>query len=273
MNSKLGILLIASGALLLIISFVTITQNSASPLENAAVPTDEVASLTEPTTQDAPTASAPQSATASQKVFAEQTIAAFTTAGPPTLAPIATFAPTLTPIPPNDSTTGGSGAAPIIAPRGSLSRTARVIITAINVDAPVEEMGWKTTIQDGQEVTDWDLPNNEVGHSVNSVEAGEAGNVVLSAHNNIYNALFRKLYTLKPGEDVTLVNASGQKFAYEVSQSYIVKEAGATQAEQLLNAQVLLPTRDARLTLISCWPETSNTHRAIVIAKLIGQTP
>lgn len=273
MNSKLGILLIASGALLLVISLITMAQNSTSPLGNVAPPTDELAALTTPQAQDTPTESATQLATDPSRAFAEQTIAAFKTAGPPTLAPIATFAPTLTPAAPNDSSVQSNAAAPIIAPRGSLSRTARVIIPAINVNAPVVEMGWKTTVQDGQEVTDWDLPSDEVGHSINSVEAGEAGNVVLSAHNNIYTALFRKLYTLKPGQDVTLVNASGQKFSYEVSQSYIVKEAGATAAEQLVNAQVLLPTRDARLTLISCWPETSNTHRVIVIAKLIGQTP
>lgn len=273
MNSKLGVLLIASGALLVVIALVTIAQNSAIPIDSGVPPTDELTSFTTPAAQDTPNVSATQLATDSVKVFAEQTIAAFKTAGPPTLAPIATFAPTLTPAASNDSSVQSNAAAPVIAPRGSLSRTARVIIPAINVDAPIKEMGWKTTIQDGQEITDWDLPEDEVGHSINSVEAGEAGNVVLSAHNNIYNALFRKLYTLKPGQDVTLVNDSGQKFTYEVSQSYIVKEAGATPAEQLANAQVLLPTRDARLTLISCWPETSNTHRAIVIAKLIGPTP
>jgi sortase A len=37
------------------------------------------------------------------------------------------------------------------------------------------------------------------------------------------------------------------------------------------NAQWILPSVDERLTLISCWPYETNTHRLIVVARPLGQ--
>jgi sortase (surface protein transpeptidase) len=39
---------------------------------------------------------------------------------------------------------------------------------------------------------------------------------------------------------------------------------------RMSNAQWILPSEDHRLTLISCWPYESNTHRVIVVAKLLS---
>jgi sortase (surface protein transpeptidase) len=35
---------------------------------------------------------------------------------------------------------------------------------------------------------------------------------------------------------------------------------------RLDNARWILPTKDERLTLITCWPAKSNTHRVIIVA-------
>jgi sortase A len=35
---------------------------------------------------------------------------------------------------------------------------------------------------------------------------------------------------------------------------------------RLANARYIQPTDDERLTLITCWPYESNTHRVVVIA-------
>ncbi len=167
--------------------------------------------------------------------------------------------PTLAPIP------AGTPTPLVTRPKG-----ARILIPAIHVDAPVVEMGWEPVQENGQTVNEWQVPDNAVGHILTSANPGERGNVVMSAHNNLYAAIFRKLYPLKPGDEITVFNAAGQGFLYRVSLSYLVQEAGASYAQRVENARAMLPTTDARLTLISCYPETSNTHRAIVIAALIG---
>jgi len=33
------------------------------------------------------------------------------------------------------------------------------------------------------------------------------------------------------------------------------------------NARWIAPTDDERLTLVTCWPYTNNTHRVVVVAK------
>ncbi len=159
------------------------------------------------------------------------------------------------------------------APIGSLSRAARIFIPTLNVDAPILEMGWKDTLLDGKLVTDWDVPLNEVGWSLNSANPGERGNVVMAGHNNLGTAVFKKLYTIKEGDEIIVTNAAGTSFLYRVALSYIVAERDVPMAKRLENAKSMQPTNDARLTLISCWPEWSNSHRAIVIARLVGEKP
>jgi sortase A len=36
------------------------------------------------------------------------------------------------------------------------------------------------------------------------------------------------------------------------------------------NARWILPSDDERLTLVTCWPATSNTHRLIIVARPLG---
>ena len=33
------------------------------------------------------------------------------------------------------------------------------------------------------------------------------------------------------------------------------------------NAAWIMPSEDERLTLVTCWPYTSNTHRLIIVAR------
>jgi sortase (surface protein transpeptidase) len=46
-----------------------------------------------------------------------------------------------------------------------------------------------------------------------------------------------------------------------------VQQKGASLTLQKENARYMDNTADERVTLISCWPYTSNTYRLIVIAK------
>jgi LPXTG-site transpeptidase (sortase) family protein len=187
----------------------------------------------------------------------------------PTLPPIKVILPTPTPAQPRN-------VAPIINPQpgadgGPLAKSSHVVISSIGVDSPIVEMGYTLHDENGQEIADWQVPENAVGHMIGSANPGSLGNVVLSGHNNISGAVFRKLYTLKPGDQLTLFNKGGSGFLYRVVQSYIVQEQGAALNQRLANARILLPTTDARVTLISCWPETDNSDRAIVIGELAGR--
>ena len=247
-----GLLLIAGGLVLLALAALQFFQ--------ASLPVDEQASAL-----IAPRATLPFTPAATR------TAIAFATSSP-TSPPVTSqqaqqaeptaveLVPTVPPPPPT------------LPPVGRLSKPVRVVIPQIGVDSTVVAMSYKLVPDDsGQLNAIWNVPDSQVGHAINSANPGENGNVVLSGHNNLFARVFRKLYTLKPGDEITLYNAVGQAFLYRVNQSYIVPEAGASEQQRLANAGVLLPTSDARLTLTSCWPETSNTHRAIVIAALEGQ--
>ena len=56
-------------------------------------------------------------------------------------------------------------------------------------------------------------------------------------------------------------------YRYQVQQKLIVKEKGESVEVRQQNAQWIAPTDDVRLTLVTCWPYTNNTHRVIVVAK------
>jgi sortase A len=122
----------------------------------------------------------------------------------------------------------------------------RLQIPALNVDAPVRHG------------TDWEQLKLGVGHSVGTANPGERGNLVLAAHNDVYGELFRYLDQLKPG-DAVIAYAGQQRYRYVITESRIVKP---TQVE------VMLPTNEATLTLISCYPYLIDTERIVVLGQL-----
>lgn len=42
---------------------------------------------------------------------------------------------------------------------------------------------------------------------------------------------------------------------------------------RLENARWILPSEDERITLITCWPYFSNTHRLIIVARPVDTKP
>lgn len=140
----------------------------------------------------------------------------------------------------------------------------QISIPAINVLAPVVPVGWSPDPQDPHNIQ-WGTPRARVGWALNSALPDDpAGNVILFGHNNIDSSVFRNLYQLKPGDRVHLITGQGQ-YTYQVSEVTILPVQDAVQ-ERLIFAENMRPTRAPRLTLISCWPPTDNTHRVIVVA-------
>ncbi len=139
----------------------------------------------------------------------------------------------------------------------------RLIIPAINLDAPVEVSGWHTVNGASQ----WDVPDHfAAGWLKTTAPLGQRGNTVLTGHHNIAGEVFRYLVNLRRGDEIE-VDANRQPHFYKVTTRKIVPEAGQPEAVRMENAQWMLPTDDERLTLITCWPYTNNTHRLIIVAK------
>lgn len=113
----------------------------------------------------------------------------------------------------------------------------------------------------------WEVADYAAGHHYDSANPGEGGNVVIAGHNNWRGEVFRYLENLKPGDVIQLWTQAGKEYRYKVEEMKKLKETGVSYAQRLKNAEVILPTDQEQLTLITCWPYTTFTHRLIVIAK------
>jgi LPXTG-site transpeptidase (sortase) family protein len=142
----------------------------------------------------------------------------------------------------------------------------RIVIPAIKLDAPVEAVGWHTV--DG--VSQWDVPDTfAAGWLMTSAPLGKPGNTAITGHHNIAGEVFRNLVKLQPGDRITLY-AKDRPFYYEVASRRILPERGQSDEVRRANARWIQPTDDERITLITCWPYTSNTHRLVVVARPIA---
>ncbi len=122
----------------------------------------------------------------------------------------------------------------------------RIVIPALSVDALIVEGD------------SWEQLKLGVGHHLNTADPGERGNMVLSAHNDIYGEIFRRLSDLELGDEV-MVYAGEQPYRYIVRAKQIVEPT---------EVSVLLPTTKPVATLISCYPYMVDTHRIVVVAEL-----
>jgi sortase A len=131
-------------------------------------------------------------------------------------------------------------------PTPASRQAVRIQIPAINVDAPVVQ-------GDG-----WEQLKLGVAQHLGTPDPGENGNIVLSGHNDIYGEVFRYLEKLQPG-DVVILFTSQRQYTYVISGSRIVEPTAV---------EVMDPTPNATITLISCHPYLVDNHRIVVSANL-----
>jgi sortase A len=122
----------------------------------------------------------------------------------------------------------------------------RLQIPAINIDAQIVQGD------------SWEQLKKGVGHHPDTANPGERGNLVLSAHNDIFGEIFRHLDQLQTGDEI-IVSAGSQRYRYIVHQRRVI---APTQVD------VLLPTHDPTVTLISCYPYLVDNQRIVVSAEL-----
>jgi|WetSurMetagenome_2_1015567.scaffolds.fasta_scaffold189121_2 LPXTG-site transpeptidase (sortase) family protein len=141
----------------------------------------------------------------------------------------------------------------------------RLVIPAIKLDAPVETAGWHTV--DG--VSQWDVPDRfAAGWLMTSATLGKPGNTAITGHHNVAGEVFRNLVKLQRGDTITIYS-DDKPYDYEITARKILPERGQSDDVRRANARWIQPTTDERITLITCWPYTSNTHRLIIVAKPI----
>lgn len=140
-----------------------------------------------------------------------------------------------------------------------------LVISSIGVDASVVPVGWSVIQKDGVEYSIWQVADYSVGWHKTSAPLGQPGNTVMAGHHNVNGEVFRDLVNVEIGDKIT-VYAGDQAFEYVVDFKTIVKEKGEPVEVRQRNAEWIAPTNDVRLTLVTCWPYTNNTHRVIVVA-------
>lgn len=138
-------------------------------------------------------------------------------------------------------------------------------IPAIGVESEVGRASLREVTVFGKSYKQWVAPNFMVGWHYNSAILGEQGNTVLNGHHNVNGEVFRDLSLLNRGDQI-IVSAKGGDFYYQVATVLILPERFEATEVRLQNARWIQPSEDERLTLISCWPYESNTHRVVVVA-------
>ncbi len=131
-------------------------------------------------------------------------------------------------------------------PTAGVQQAVRIQIPAISVDAPVVQ-------GDG-----WEQLKKGVAQHIGTPDPGENGNVVLSAHNDIFGEIFRNLDRLKPGDTIVL-STNQRQYTYVVTGTQIVEPT---------RVDVMNPTPNAAVTLISCYPYLIDNQRIVVSAVL-----
>jgi sortase A len=126
---------------------------------------------------------------------------------------------------------------------------------ALNIQIPAIGINMKSIVQgDG-----WEQLKKGVGQHIGSANPGEKGNLVLSAHNDIYGEIFRDLDKLQKGDLITIYT-SQHAYTYVIAENPKIVEPTAVE--------VMAPTTDAMVTLISCYPYLVDNKRIVVRARL-----
>lgn len=127
---------------------------------------------------------------------------------------------------------------PTTGPEAAIS----IQIPAINVDSRIFQGD------------NWEQLRKGVGQHLGTPNPGQPGNLVLAGHNDIYDQVFRDLEKLKVGDTIHIFTITHQ-YVYVVTGTQIVEP---TQVE------VMAPTSNPTVTLISCYPYLVDNKRIVV---------
>lgn len=154
----------------------------------------------------------------------------------------------------------------------------RIVMPSIKLDAPVVLSEPSTAKIGGQTYEQFKAPDQfAVGWQTDSALLGQVGNSVFNGHHNVEGKVFENLHNVEPGDTFYIMGGSVQ-YEYMVVNVMILAERDVEVQTRLENARWIMPSDDERVTLVTCWPAWSNTHRLIVVGVPVGgalpvQTP
>jgi sortase A len=152
------------------------------------------------------------------------------------------------------------------APADTAGAPVRIIIPAIALDAPVTKAKYRKILLQGDVFDQWVAPDQfAAGWIATSAFFGENGNTVLVGHHNEYGEVFGRLIDLNVGDTIVLFSAASSR-AYKVTNKMILQELDVPVAQRIQNARWIGRSNDERLTLVTCWPKETNSHRLIIVA-------
>lgn len=138
----------------------------------------------------------------------------------------------------------------VVIPTPGPRQATRIVIPAINIDAPVVQGD------------SWEQLRRGVGQHIGTASPGQNGNLVVSAHNDIFGEIFRDLDKLAQGDIIT-IHTMGERFNYVITGSDVVDPTAV---------EVMKPTSGPTVTLISCYPYLVDNKRIVVFAELENAT-
>jgi LPXTG-site transpeptidase (sortase) family protein len=145
----------------------------------------------------------------------------------------------------------------------------RLVIPTIQLDVPVEATQYEEVEILGVAYRQWLAPDSRtVGWQATSASLRMDGNTVLLGHHNIYGEVFRDLAQLEVGDQIR-VYSDQMVFEYRIKLKMILPEKYESVETRLENARWIQATQDERVTLVTCWPYETNTHRLILVAEPI----
>ncbi|MBN2045867.1 MAG: sortase [Anaerolineales bacterium] len=107
----------------------------------------------------------------------------------------------------------------------------------------------------------WEQLKKGVGQYLGSPDPGQNGNLILSAHNDIFGQIFRDLDQLEVGDEI-IVYTNIRSYTYVIDRKPDIVEPTFVQ--------VMDQTPDPTVTLISCYPYLVDNKRIVIKGSLAG---
>ena len=82
----------------------------------------------------------------------------------------------------------------------------------------------------------------------------------------VMKLMLRMAQDVRVGDMLTIYTGDAAH-EYVVMQRMVLREAGQTLAQRLVNARWIGSFEDERVTLVTCYPAWANTHRLVLIAR------
>jgi sortase A len=121
----------------------------------------------------------------------------------------------------------------------------------------IKKIGLKIPVLEGASMKNMKVG---AGHITGTAKPGQNGNSAIAAHRSrSYGHMFNRLDELKPGDEI-VVKDKGKTYKYKVLKKHVVKPSDVS----VLNGD---PSKRI-LTLVTCTPINTATHRLIVHAEL-----